>query len=36
MAPPAAIDVEHGSISLRLAPDAWTDLEAAANAIDLT
>jgi len=31
----AAIDVEHGSISLRLPPGAWIDLEAAANAIDL-
>ena len=31
----AAIDVEHGSISLRLPRDTWIDLEAAANAIDL-
>ena len=31
----AAIDVEHGSITLRLPPDTWIDLEAAANAIDL-
>jgi DNA-binding SARP family transcriptional activator len=31
----AAIDAEHGSISLRLPSDTWIDLEAAANAIDL-
>jgi DNA-binding SARP family transcriptional activator len=31
----AAIDVEHGSISVRLSPATWIDLEAAANAIDL-
>ena len=31
----AAIDVEHGSISVRLSTGTWIDLEAAANAIDL-
>ena len=31
----AAIDVEHGGISVRLPPGTWIDLEAAANAIDL-
>ena len=33
--PHAAIDVEHGSVSLRLPPDTWVDIEAASNAIDV-